>query len=73
MGFPHPDVLHGASCDCTLHDFGLSCRRKLTAEDLAREIDEVVTAALRSGIAANDVVQAVTRSLERHRSLEARG
>lgn len=73
MGFPHPDVLHGASCDCTLHDFGLSCRRKLTRADLDRDVDEVVTSALRSGIAADDVVQAVERSVERHRSLEARG
>jgi len=72
MGFPHPDILHGQPCGCTLHDIGLGCRRRLTRAGLDREVNEVVVTALRSGIGATDVVQAFMLAIERHRTLEAK-
>jgi hypothetical protein len=42
----------------------------MTADDLRRELDEVVVVALRSGFEADAVVQAFTLTIERRRSLE---
>lgn len=65
-------ILHGKSCDCTLHDIGLNCRRALTPEALRREIEDLVSVALRSGFKSADVVQAIMLAVEWHRGPEVK-
>ena len=72
MSFPHADVLHGDPCDCTLHDLGLNCRWKITAESLPGTLNEVVVSALRSGIHPDDLVEAFKLVVEWHRALEVK-
>ena len=63
-------ILHGTSCDCTLHDIGLNCQRALSRKDLDREVDDLVRTAFRSGVRGADIIQTCMLAVERHRVLE---
>ena len=63
-------ILHGTPCDCTLHDIGLNCQRALSRNDLDREAGDLVRTAFRSGVRAEDIIQAFMLAVERHRALE---
>jgi hypothetical protein len=58
MSFPHEGILHGTPCDCTLHDIGLNCRRKLTEDDLQRELAVLLCDATGSGLSPERIDRA---------------